>query len=505
MSKKSEKTLFELVKSLTPAERKSLTLFINSYSDSDKKYFRLFELIDSQSNYDEKKIKQILNKENILTPLPKIKNYLSEIILKALRFHYSGKTIEGKIRDHFADLEICHSKGLITLRDRLLKKTKQLAFQNEKHESFLELLNTEWGYGVEQLKNKNILVEHREITAKVIAIRTYRSLIYSVHTLLKQGVIRDKTMKKQWLKIIHHPAMLAINEPSDFKANYYYHTIYSAYYEKLNDYSKCIHHQERLLKNMESRPDLLMENVASYVTMLNNFVAVLCANKELESAQEMMNKLILVQNWKLGLYDKKVLIRNIAFAYSNLLFGLVLVKKFDAGGRLAKEVEGFLSGHNTDLMAKTSLFVNLSIFYLNTGNYKEALIWNNNLLNESPENCREEDYAVSKIFNLIIHYELGHVELMPHLVRSTYRFLHRKKRLYKTEETLLRFIRNKFPAANSKKELIRFFKELKVELREITRDAFEARALEYFDFISWLDSKIQNRPFADIVSTVKSS
>ena len=39
------------------------------------------------------------------------------------------------------------------------------------------------------------------------------------------------------------------------------------------------------------------------------------------------------------------------------------------------------------------------------------------------------------------------------------------------------------------------FKELKTELEEIFKDHFEKEALAYFDFISWLKSKIENRPF----------
>ncbi|MBI2268860.1 MAG: hypothetical protein HYU69_00725 [Bacteroidetes bacterium] len=495
----SKETLFDLIKSLTPSEKKSLTLYINYYSTGDKKYLHLFEMIDSTHNYDERIIGQKLKDKNILTPLPKIKNYLLALILKALRFHYSGKSIEGKIRDYFADIEICHNKGLKTLRNNIIKKTKKLTGQFEKQEARLQVLNKEWGLGLNLQKDTALLIEQEQISVQIASVRTYKSLIYSVHKLLKHGDIRDKMIKTEWIKIIKHPLMISTNEPTDFESNYYYHTIYNVYYEKLNEFKKGRDHLETLLKNMESRPELLMEHVAKYMSVLNNFVAILCANKELNRAEDILNKLLLIQNWKLGQEEKNILTDNITIAYSNLLFGYLLVKAFDAGERMAQDAIFFMQTHNARVVYKTALFVNLSGLYLYTGNYYQARIWNNNILNELPGNCREGDYVIAKILNLIIHYELEQDDLLTYIVRSTYLFLLKRKRLYKTEDVLLRFIRNKLPGSNSRKELINFFKDLKMELQEITKDPFEAKALEYFDFISWLDSKIQNRPFMEVV------
>ncbi len=80
-----------------------------------------------------------------------------------------------------------------------------------------------------------------------------------------------------------------------------------------------------------------------------------------------------------------------------------------------------------------------------------------------------------------------------------YHYLKKKTRLYKAETSILDFMRKKIPKISNEKDLIAAFKELQTELEEIMRDPFEAKVLDYFDFISWLESKIQKRPFADIV------
>jgi len=102
-------------------------------------------------------------------------------------------------------------------------------------------------------------------------------------------------------------------------------------------------------------------------------------------------------------------------------------------------------------------------------------------------------------FNLILHYELDNTELIEYFVKSTYRLLYKRKRLYKIETHILKFIKNKLPNIFSQKDLIKAFKKELPILRAFQKDPFEQKAFRYFDFVSWLESKIENRPFAEIV------
>ena len=50
-----------------------------------------------------------------------------------------------------------------------------------------------------------------------------------------------------------------------------------------------------------------------------------------------------------------------------------------------------------------------------------------------------------------------------------------------------------------KKKLIKAFTEIKLKLVQLFKNPYERKVLEYFDFISWLESKIEKRSFAEIV------
>ena len=47
--------------------------------------------------------------------------------------------------------------------------------------------------------------------------------------------------------------------------------------------------------------------------------------------------------------------------------------------------------------------------------------------------------------------------------------------------------------------MINLFRKLKIEMLELQKDKFENRIFEEFDLISWLESKIENRNYLDIM------
>ena len=496
MARKTETDLFELIKSLDKGEKKSFTLIANYYSDGDKSHIRLFEIIDAQKNYDEEKINLLFKKEKIKSPLPRVKNYLQEIILKTLRFHHSGKTIESEIRELVADAEIFHAKGLQKLKTRRLEKAKSIAIRYQKHELSLEILNKVWKYKADY-SNKKTLSEYENLTAKIILKRKYQQLAQDSMLLLKDGLVRNQYIKKDWEKIILNPLMSKKNEPTGFEDNHFYHNIYLVYYERTNQIHKTKYHLELMLKNFESHPELISEWNSMYYSTLGNLVVILCASKEIEKAEESMNKLLDMQDWNLSLVDKKNLNNYIAIANCNLLRGALFVRKFNDGLRIAKQAQLFITQNAVPLQYKTQLLLTLTNFHFCIGNYSEALKWNNKQLNESVESQKEDDFAFAKIFNLIIHYELGNEEQLPYLMRSTYRFLNKSKRLYKTEDVILRFMQTSLFTSNSKKEEV--FKKLKTDILKISKNQFEAKIIDHFDFISWLESKIDNKPFIEIL------
>lgn len=502
MARKSENDLYELIKSLTKGERKTFTLFANYYSSGSKKYLLLFSLIDSQKQYNEDVIKQKLNEEKILTPLAGLKIYLMELILKALRFHHSGNNIDRQIQDLISDIILYHAKGLVKHRDKALIKAKQQARFHEKHELYLQLLNKEWGYRQGAERNQ-IFSEQKRITEKLNNIRKYQRLHQIIDVLFTKGAIRNEKDKEEWDKIIEDPVMNKNIEPSGFEECFYYHHIFAAYYHYTNEPVKSINHREILIKKMESRPDLLSEMYTRYMVLLTNTILLHVSNKDIGSAKQVMKKLLLMRDWNLNSVEINHLENQLTLAYSLLIYCNIILVDFEAGKRAAAEVIRHLENKQIDPYYKSMMVMALSTLYMYTGEYHKALGWNNILLHELSKNYREDMDAIVRISNVIIHFELGNDDILPHIIRSTYRFMYKKNRLFKTEDAILRFIRNKLSKSNSRKDVLQFFKELKTELEEISKDPYEANAYGDFNYIAWLASKIENKSMLEILSQQK--
>jgi hypothetical protein len=86
---------------------------------------------------------------------------------------------------------------------------------------------------------------------------------------------------------------------------------------------------------------------------------------------------------------------------------------------------------------------------------------------------------------------------MEYLTKSVYRFMAKKNNLAKIEEEMLRFLRHSFyiPRDKIKPELEKFLERIK----GFEKNRYQTRVFVYLDIISWVESKVYNKPMAAII------
>ena len=131
--------------------------------------------------------------------------------------------------------------------------------------------------------------------------------------------------------------------------------------------------------------------------------------------------------------------------------------------------------------------------------YQKSLKWINELINNNYGNVRMDLQCMSRIMNIVIHYELGNHDFISSLVRSTKRFLTKVERKFKVETSFLKFANKNLQDPYDLDLKPAFEKEIE-ELTVLTKEPFEKRAIEYFDLISWLKTKTENRTMEDVMS-----
>jgi len=143
-------------------------------------------------------------------------------------------------------------------------------------------------------------------------------------------------------------------------------------------------------------------------------------------------------------------------------------------------------------------YYNISGVYFGNGDLKNALKYINWVLNETDAKLRADVFSFARLVNLIIHYELGNYDLLEYTIKSTKRYVTKNQRNYKFESVFLKDIRKLIKIKNAD-DIIKTFISFKKDLLETLKDDYEKSALEYFNFIAWLDSKIKKQSFSEIV------
>ena len=130
-------------------------------------------------------------------------------------------------------------------------------------------------------------------------------------------------------------------------------------------------------------------------------------------------------------------------------------------------------------------------------NFSDALRWLNKILNDT-DSAREDIHSMARILNLVVHFEIGNMETLPYAIQSSERFLSKRNRLYGLEKLMLKSFR-KISRTDNPKRQKEIFMHLKNEIHSSKDEPAIKTAYEYFDFMSWINSKLNNEKMADIV------
>jgi hypothetical protein len=110
----------------------------------------------------------------------------------------------------------------------------------------------------------------------------------------------------------------------------------------------------------------------------------------------------------------------------------------------------------------------------------------------------EDILSYTHILDLLVHLEMKHDQLMPYALKNTQRFLKSRNRLYTFEKVFLQFVSKRIKCSNALDAQV-LWEELYQDLADIKEDSFEGLAMEYFDFMTWAESKFKKRPFTAIL------
>ena len=508
--KKSTDDLFLLIKSLTKSEKGYFRKYSNKYSSKQNAYLKIFDAIEKQTRnqdeYNEEAIKKYFIKENFSKQFSVAKDYLYKLILKSLTQSYSGNPVKSNLLDMMNSIEVLYNRCFFEQTSKLIKKSKSLAYDTENFLILYELLQWEKNI-LQETVGDEIIIKCDEIYQEekaCIELFAESSKIKNIYTkvtsiILTNGFLREKKDILLMKKLVSDPIMKDINILKSFQAKTFYHDILGVYYSSNRDFKNYYSNILQNIKLYEDNPDKIKKHSLDYVITLFNTLSGALYLYKLNDFKQISKKFRNApQKYKLksNAYVEQMFI----YAYKFDLMYFNILGEYDEGLKFLKQVQHKIDASypGIDMREIYFIYYQISLLCFGNENYSEANKWLNKILNNKEPEQRKEIYLAAKLLNLIIHYELQNFEYLDYLVKSTYHYLRRKKNKFKFEKLIIQFI-TEIPKKINQKELLELFNEYKFKLSKIKQDPFEEIGLSSFDYISWLESKINGKKYSDII------
>ena len=158
-----------------------------------------------------------------------------------------------------------------------------------------------------------------------------------------------------------------------------------------------------------------------------------------------------------------------------------------------------LYGSNINSLRKAYIDFKVGIIYLSIGEYSKALNCINKVLNEDKIDQKQDIFCFAQLINLILHFELNNDRFLPYAINSTKRYLKNRNRIYAFEEVFLKLI-TRMSKSDDFFDLEEKLIPIEKELIALKQDPKEQVVFEYFDFLTWVQSKLKRKTFLELKS-----
>lgn len=505
MANRFTDALFQLIHSLQKAEKRNFKLYIKrSSGKEDLKIIQLFDAMDKLQEYDEK---QLLKKMPAITKtqLANLKAHLYKELLASLRLIKTTDSIDMQLHEQLDYARILYNRGLYMQSLKILEKVKELS-QTYFQDSLLgQAISLE--KKIETLHITRSMKDRPDrLTEEAIEINERRKNITKLSNLALQmyswyvhfGHARNEVEEKKVKKYFNQ------NLPSNARTlTGFYERLYlyqsSCWYAFIcQDFLKYYRYAQRWVDLFHEHQVMIaverghyikgMHNVLNAHFDLRNYRGFAIALRHFEEFAK-TNVANQHENFKVQtfiyLYTAKI---NQHFMHGTFKEGLSIVPYIE---EKLEEYALYFDNHRV-------LVFNYKIatLFFGSGDYERSIDYLHRITNDNVD-LRYDIQCYARLLHLLAHYELGNFDIMDSLIKSVYRFMTKMETITVIEEEIFKFLKTSFRL--SRRELKPEFEKLLLKIKQFEKSRFETRSLAYLDIISWLESKVYEKPMSEII------
>lgn len=494
---KTSSELHHLIHYLTPSEKRYFKLYASAFVGTDNIHLQLFDAINKQSEYDENILIKKFSNEIKPQQFSYAKNYLFQVVLKSLENFHHNQSIEMSLNSSLSQIEILFQKGLYDACGKLIAKSLASAQEHEKYAYALQI--SEWEKRLAYVDSS----ERKDYdTEQNLVNKIQREISYSLFrrevsmTNKNYGISKTKEIAKVFeeLKDSHH-----ITEPIDGDS------LLSKYRYQLAQITLCYQLEDK--EGAYTNALVVLNKMESYWKPLPNDLLFMV--NYVQSIYSVIFGLLIFKKYdEVKLYVKKYqdLLEN-PYVKSNIYLTSTIKGRF----YFTVFVDFIIACNNKDIEQHIKQFekdyleiekvlpsrlvnyviIPLGFVYFILKQYKDALRWNQYLL-QNISFLGMTEKIDQRLFEIILYYELNHQSIIDLKADSTRKFMTKTENVSPEEKFFLTQL-NKI-MHSPVREQVDLFKELKAKLISLKKE----EALGW-DFITWIDSKIQNKSVMEII------
>lgn len=503
MSKTRSDTLFTLIKSLSKSEKRYFRL--SQSNARDPKFLRLFEMIEASAEFDEGRI---LEDEPNFNPVQfsNLKAHLYTKILQSLRSFALATTPSIEIRELIDEAQILFNKSLYQQCSKRLKKAEKLAMDMDNLEQLLVIYKwqkrvlthtLDWEH---QFHVDEIVEKVREVNGRINNINTFSNLQAMLQSLYrKTGYIKNEEEFRKVEQIFTSNMPLVHEDKLSISERISMYHVFIGYFFFIQNFEEGMRYAEKWVLIFRHQKVLQKVGLESYIGALNFLLIAQNKLGLLKEFQETKKELRGLNKLHPSMYNENIRLKLLKYTFVHEFNSLFLSGEFDRGveliERLSSGLEGFIN--QLDAHSRIILFYKTACLYFGNGDHRKSVWWLNKILTSKEADLREDINGFARILYLICQYELGDTDLIQYSIRSTYRYLLKRDDLLEYQRLVLNYLRGLKPTL-TEAEVIDRFRTLKERMLEIQDNPYE-RGFVYFDMVSWLEAKIDNRPIMEVI------
>lgn len=506
MPNRSTDILFQLIRSLQKAEKRNFKLYIKRNSGNvDLKIIALFDAMDKQVEYDDtqlmKKLPSIKKQQ-----LSNTKAHLYKQILASLRVLRSSESIDMQLHEQLDYARILYNKGLYHQSLKILEKAKDLAIQNSQDSFLIQIISME--KKIETLHITRSTLDKAEILSnEALEVNDRRIMITNLSNLalklynwyVRHGHASNEDNEEHIKKYFNQHLPVNAHLQKGFYSRMYLYQSYCWFAFIRQDFLMYYRYTQKWVNLFNDKPSMIEVETGHYIKGMHN---LLNAHFDLRNYQKLAETLREFEKFATTdiakLHDNDQIQTfvylnsaklNLQMSVGNFREGLLLIPIIE---KKLEEYDLFLDGHR--ILVFNYKFATL---HFGAGNYEISIDYLRKIIDGQQFGLRTDLQCYARVVHLLAHYELGNNEIIDHLIKSVFRFMAKMNNLTVIEEEMFKFLRRSFrvPKNKVKLELEKFVATIK----KYENSRFETRSFAYMDIISWVESKLQDKPMGQVI------